>query len=132
MEGPEPPLSPGEIRLLRLLLSRALEDRVFYGTTLGPEWRSTAVSVDLEAALSRRDFEACGQPVPPQPPTLAPDPVANFIISVIFYGLLFVLLVFFVPAGTAHFGPRVINFARKLARLVLRLYRRYFTAGHAA
>ena len=37
MEGPEPPLSPSEIRLLRLLLQRAAEPTCAHGITLGPQ-----------------------------------------------------------------------------------------------
>ena len=132
MEGPEPPLSPGEIRLLRLLLRRTLERRVYYGTTFGPRGPSAPVSVELETALSHRDFAACGQPLP-EPETLAPTPVEDFICRFILYGTLFVTLIYVALCGVVFCGPGIVNFARKVARFILRLFRRYFaTRDHAA
>ena len=67
--APKPPLTDGEVRLLRLLLQRATRSRTGFG--LGPlredqgDFCPTPVTVDRSPLFSRRDFVNAGVPVPP-------------------------------------------------------------------
>ena len=117
MEGPEAPLSPGEIRLLRLLLSMSLELQQATGSTFGPGGGELA-TVEVSPLLRRTDFENCGQPLPEERPTF-PTPVFDAVVGTTFAGALIVLLVVALATGTIYFGPPLVNFARRLLRTLV-------------
>ena len=124
MEGPEPRLSPGEIRLLRLLLSRSLEFQHATGIILGPGEQRTDVSGGASTFAPGGLFFKCGQPLPERKPTL-PTPVFDAIVGNHFCVCLHHLVVS-LATGAIHFGPPLAHCARRILRTLIRRLRRYF------
>ena len=67
----EPPLTEGEVRLLRLLLQRASRPGLDFGFSLhgrgSQDFCPEPLHVDRRPLLSPQDFEAAGVPFPEQP-----------------------------------------------------------------
>ena len=118
MEGPEPPLSAGEIRILRTLISKLLEHQPATGQTFGGD----QVQVLLRPLLCEEDFEAAGQPLPPREPT----PATDFVVWLLWVGALILLLIFGASTAAAIFGPPLVNFCRKALRTLIRFVELHF------
>ena len=110
LEEAEPPLSGAEVRLLRLLLTRAAQPQLCRAHTVDFDRPSQPVQVDLAPLLHPSDFDQVGLQRPPQP-TLAQELRA-----------LFALLRWIVKALLGAFGATTLSFV--VQSLFSRLFRR--------
>ena len=120
----EPPLTDGEVKLLRLLLQRVASPDFDFGfcgpRTGGPEdFGPRAVSVSRSPLLTPADFRAAGVPRPELPE----DHFGNFVFCVVvglFALWLFATFVVIVSPELAAFAGWLRNLFRRLLRRLVR------------
>ena len=112
-EAQQPPLSSAELRLLRLLLTRAAQPQLCLAHTVDFDRPPQPVHVSLEPLLAPTDFDLAGFPRPP-PPTLTGLERAFF-----------TLLRWIIKALLGAFGATTFLFVvHFLWRSLFRLFRR--------